>query len=76
MEECPECGGEIDYLTAFNTSVPQVSNFFVKADGETEYEYVETSEEGTDYHYYCPKCNAFLFDNEEDAERFLKVEVE
>ena len=75
MVKCPECGEEIGVLKNICTNITQEFTFYI-AKGEVEYKYEDTPSEGGDSEFYCPKCNAFLFDNEEDAERFLKGEVE
>ena len=75
MVKCPECGEEIGVLKNICGNITQEFTFYI-VKGEAEYKYEGTLSEGGDSVFYCPRCGASLFDNEEDAERFLKGEVE
>lgn len=70
---CPECEGEIYYL--INVSSGTMGYYFRldKVSGEIEYEnqvngYVD---DGKTNEWWCPLCNVALFNNEEEAKKFL-----
>jgi len=69
MPFCPNCGKKINRLIYWENAA-NVAKF----DGKDYYDWdtVEVYECG----YECPECGTQLFDNEEDAERFLKDDLE
>jgi len=81
MLKCPECGQEIEYL--INEYVEEVAVCRVYPDENHGVFYFDLepvdaensiSRPNIDL-YYCPKCKALLFDNEEDAKAFLRGEL-
>jgi len=73
MPNCPECSEEIDSLTV---SSHEVRFFTFQVIGKDQEKYYgerqgEPVTEGND-EFYCPECDKKLFDNEKDAEAFLK----
>jgi ribosomal protein S27AE len=65
MPICPKCGKEISYLRygerAINTA---------KFDGHDYYSWDTVHIE--DYWYECPECNAMLFTDDGEAEKFFE----
>ena len=66
MPKCPECNTEVFFLDA-------------KAKGTTMFEYhssdnydVLEAMESEFYEFRCPECGSVLFDNESEAEQFMK----
>ena len=76
MVKCPKCGKEIDTLKNICTNITHEYTFYIASNGEADYKYERDLSEYSESEYWCPECDAFLFDNEEEAERFLKGEVE
>lgn len=71
MPRCSECGNEVLYLvwTAWELTK---ARFLMK---EHRIRYEVHSPITTNWktaRYFCPQCEAILFDNEVDAEYFLK----
>lgn len=65
---CPKCGEEIDRLYHSQTGTMY---YHFSLDGYEEDEFI-----GDDAgNYECPECNTILAQNEEDAEGFLKGEI-
>jgi transcription initiation factor IIE alpha subunit len=71
MPKCPECGEEIHEL--FYTLIDG-GRAWLNDDGELEYELASDTygDSVIGIRFTCPECGAELFDNEEDAEDFLK----
>jgi len=65
--ECPECKGTI---TRLNIEQIHTGEFYVE-DGEGVYEPDVTFGEVPDIRYFCPLCRKLLFNDEEEAKRFL-----
>jgi len=73
--KCPKCRKEIEDLR-FYAKVERWGTFFM---GNTpEYPEYDTKEDGdwSDLIFCCPKCDAILFQNSDDAEDFLRVNKE
>ena len=70
MPVCPRCGKEIHFLKNYVYDCVNEYDF----DGEG-YHFVDCVE-GKAEEYCCPYCGAVLFDNEEDARKFLKGDLE
>ena len=71
---CPKCGSTIDYLINVCEEWA-VYRFWINGDGEAEYEHTDTFP-GDVSEFECPKCHETLFDDEDEAEAFLKGEVD
>jgi DNA-directed RNA polymerase subunit RPC12/RpoP len=75
MPRCPECGKEISYLL-----VERVEGGMAELDeeGELEYEWADDyyGDEAVGLRYICPECGKVLFEDEYDAEAFLRGEDE
>ena len=67
MPRCPKCGKEITYLINFSEVVEQYK--FCPRD-PVKYVFIDKWGSGVN-EYVCPECEAVLFDNERDAEKFL-----
>ena len=75
MPFCPRCGKRVDFLKNYVYGCTEEYNLRIAVNGEPLYEYLDTVE-GEHEEYCCPKCGATLFDNREDAVKFLKDDVE
>jgi len=69
MAKCPKCDVEIDYLHYY-----EERGFTIEIDAEGKPIYEEKTERGCGK-YECPECAEELFDNEEDAIKFLKGSI-
>ena len=71
MPKCPKCGKEINELTV---EVIDIGSVRLNSHGELEYEFASDiyGDSVKGIKFTCPECGAELFDNEEDAEDFLK----
>jgi hypothetical protein len=68
---CPKCHEEID---ALNWKHHKVAYGFMKEDGELTEDYPDYE---NDYiEFFCPECDALLFDNEDDAFDFITGKAE
>jgi ribosomal protein S27AE len=67
---CPRCGEGIDDLE-YNTKLEEGGAAFLLGTGGNEIGYQERHTEVYDLEFFCPKCGALLFDNDEDALDFL-----
>jgi uncharacterized C2H2 Zn-finger protein len=70
---CPKCGKEIGFLKNYLYPVVEYHHLSLDGEGKPQYEYMDSfSNEDGEGDYYCPECEEKLFDNEEDAIKFLK----
>ena len=75
MPRCPKCGKEIDHLRDFS-AIWQEYNLTVDKDGVMHYEFIDASlPVDIDDEYQCPECSEVLFNDEEEAVKFLKGET-
>lgn len=70
--KCPKCKGEIESL-----NFSKARNVFgtINLNEKQEAEWIEEfdiDEEQKQYEYRCPECNEILFEDDEEAENFLK----
>ena len=74
MPKCPECGKEIDQLIyrAYELVTARALLTPAKIMDYINWESHGITREAPEYR--CPECDAVLFDNEEDAEAFLRGE--
>jgi DNA-directed RNA polymerase subunit RPC12/RpoP len=73
MPKCPKCGKEIDFLENYQYPTVDYYHFYLDSEGNPQYEYMDGfSSKDDEGDYYCPECGEKLFDNEEDAIKFLK----
>jgi predicted RNA-binding Zn-ribbon protein involved in translation (DUF1610 family) len=68
---CPNCGKEIHQLYYYETGVVQDYWVSLDKDGDIEYEKINDLYYDSDGAFYCPHCNTKLFDDEEEARKFL-----
>lgn len=71
MPDCPKCGASIDHLVYWAYELRR-AKFYVRTTGKVEYDNQESrdvDEETIDYD--CPKCEATLFNSEDEAVNFL-----
>jgi len=83
--KCPNCGEEIPYL--INEYIEEVMVYEVIPDTNGKILYFRVGSKPVSDSmsitnipeinlFYCPECKALLFDNEEDAEAFLRGELD
>jgi hypothetical protein len=65
MPKCPKCNEEIDHLHLYE-------RFEKKYDYGVESKFFIADVDPDDIEFECPECNEALFDNEDDADAFLK----
>jgi len=66
-KNCPECGA---LIASLNKKNPGMQTFITTVvDGEAIYNSTEVVY--NDGHYFCPECNADLFDNEQAVIAFF-----
>jgi len=76
MPKCPECGKEINYLI-FSGEEYVTATVSLRKNGTIDYtNWNSCGGFGDIMDYSCPECHAILFDNEEDAEAFLRGELD
>ena len=75
MAKCPKCGKQIDFLKYYVYGCVKEHNLWIADDGRAAYEYIDTVE-GEYEEFCCPECGKTLFRSQEDAEKFLKGDVE
>jgi predicted RNA-binding Zn-ribbon protein involved in translation (DUF1610 family) len=68
---CPNCGREISRLYYYETGVVQDYWVSLDKDGYIEYEKINDLYYDSDGAFYCPHCNTRLFDDEDEARKFL-----
>jgi len=69
MPFCPKCGKEIDRLNYWQKKIEEA---YFDGEGYDWWDSDVVIERG----YECPECGELLFDNEEDAKKFLDDDVE
>jgi len=70
MPICPKCNAEINELVYARS---EIYEDLMRVDDEGKLEFEPLNEHDGEWCVYkCPKCNAVLFENIEDAEEFLK----
>ena len=71
VPRCPKCGREVLHLvwTAWEFTK---AKFLVKGRGIRYEVHSPITTNWKTARYLCPRCNTVLFDNEVDAEQFLK----
>ena len=65
--KCPKCKEKIKYLEGYAEQ-----RWIVELDKRGELKYKEIGEIDTPDTFECPICNEEIFDNEEEAVKFLK----
>jgi DNA-directed RNA polymerase subunit RPC12/RpoP len=69
---CPKCGKEIEELIYYQEGVVQSYWVGLDKDGDIEYNKIEDIYDNSDGGVYCcPHCEAELFDDEDEARKFL-----
>ena len=74
MPVCPKCGEEIAHLTRF-TKVWHEYKFSIDEEGNEQHEFVDSTVDGDNDEFECPECGILLFEDIEEAEKFLKGEL-
>ena len=69
MVICPECKKEIQYLD-FLSIIEQKGTFTENGDININQEEFKKNK------FWCPVCDSFLFEDDEEAREFLTAEVE
>ena len=72
MPKCPKCGAEVDCLINIQ-DVWEEFRFWIDEDGDVNYEDMD-SWDGDLNEFKCPSCSEVLFEDEGEAEAFLKGE--
>jgi predicted RNA-binding Zn-ribbon protein involved in translation (DUF1610 family) len=76
MPKCPKCGKEIDYLNYVESGemVWRFSVLKLNRKIEENWEQDEFYSDGSGGYFECPECGETLFNNEDEAKKFLSVE--
>ena len=75
MTKCPKCKEEIENLNFSKTK--EISGSVVFDGNDIEFiEEFDIYEEQKPHTYRCPECNEILFENDEEAEEFLRDDDE
>ena len=69
MPKCPECGKEINKLYEYDKGEDKFE-LYVGEDGKIHRDLINYLP-GNEVEYECPECQAVLFSNPGDAEKFL-----
>jgi uncharacterized C2H2 Zn-finger protein len=72
--KCPKCKKEISFLKNCTSDITEEYKFSVSGKGFPEYEFIDSVRDGRD-EFKCPECGATLFDNEDEAIRFLQKKM-
>jgi len=72
MPKCPKCGKEIYHLLNIRE---EIAKYVLSYDGGEKRYFFADSWQGDWSVFKCPRCHEDLFDNEEDAIKFLDGEV-
>jgi hypothetical protein len=73
--QCPKCKSEIDSLNNVQSGT-MAYDLSILDDGEIHYESGDFEADDNVNEFWCPLCNAVLFNNEEQAVSFLKNKKE
>ena len=69
MSLCPKCNEEIDNLNSYLKG-EEKSKFYPDDNGEAEYQWQDFID-GDNIDFECPNCGQVLFQDEEEALKFL-----
>ena len=73
--KCPKCGVEIDHLRLFSR-VEQRARFELDGAGDVHVLYEGDVPDYDDDDFECPECNEVLFHDWDEAEQFLKGDLD